>query len=293
LKMFESGGGALSQQSTPRNGSSALLEPGGGRPDLSARALGVRHLAAKNARIKSEQDKQLLTNRIKRLHTEQEKATRRIDETRKRSSQIKDLRERNAQQAQTQQEAHMYLQMERGLQRQALTKVRTEREKNVADARASVWRSRAAESVEMKQGRVQSESEVRRQRLELEANAVQKREQIRKAEADAAARRLRDRELQMRELTTREDAKRAELQMRRTRHAQLLAEMEAEEMRLINSLTECQDDQRDAFVRLELLIREGVPAASRGGTGGSVISDAAARSPLRGTGVPQLELLKG
>jgi hypothetical protein len=35
-------------------------------PDLSAKALGLRHLAAKNARIKAEQDKQLLAVRRRR-----------------------------------------------------------------------------------------------------------------------------------------------------------------------------------------------------------------------------------
>ena len=59
----------MSTQSTPRlarswNGAeSGAPVVHAGEPDLSAKALGLRHLAAKNARIKAEQDKLLLAVR--------------------------------------------------------------------------------------------------------------------------------------------------------------------------------------------------------------------------------------
>ncbi|KAG8460188.1 hypothetical protein KFE25_004436 [Diacronema lutheri] len=249
--------------------------------ELSAKALGIRHLAAKNARQKAEQDKQLLANRIKRLLAEQEKAAKRIEETRKRTGQIRQLRERNMQHVQAAQEAHIFLHMERELQRQALHKSRAQREQSVASARAGLWRLRAAGSAERKQGRAEVDETLREQRRAAEASAATKREIVRRAEADAAARRLREREGSLRELAAREDAKRAELVLRRQRHAQLLAELEMEELRLISSLGECQDDQRQAFLQLEGLIRMGVPNATRGG---SVASESARASPLQPAG---------
>lgn len=256
-----------STSSTPRIASSwtandhAVTAPLA-EPDLSARALGIRHLAAKNARIKAEQDKQLLANRIKRLLAEQEKAVKRTEETRQRIAQIRQARERSVQHVQAQQEAHLLGHMERELQRQALQKAKSLREHSVAEARASVWRSRAVGSVARKQTRAEVEEGIRSQREAAERAAALKAELVRKAEAEAAARRVKEREGHLSSLAAREEAKRLELQQRRERHAQLLAQMEAEELQLIKSLTACQDDQRQAFEQLEFLIRAGAVATS-------------------------------
>jgi hypothetical protein len=53
---------------------------------------------------------------------------------------------------QAQQEAHLFLHMEREMQRQALQKVRTQREQNVANARATLWRSRCVTVTHAGQG---------------------------------------------------------------------------------------------------------------------------------------------
>lgn len=109
--------------------------------------------------------------------------------------------------------------------------MRTQREQSVADARASLWRSRAEGTAPRRLGRLAAEEAVRKERAESEEAAAAKREAIRKAEAEAVTKRLRERESHLHELAAREEAKRAELAMRRERHAALLAEMEAEESR--------------------------------------------------------------
>jgi hypothetical protein len=152
--------------------------------------------------------------------------------------------------------------MERELQRQAFNRVRTEREQGVASARASVWQLRMESSDGSKRSRALSDATLRKQREATEREAAKKREAVRKADADAQLRRLKEREDHLRELAGREEAKRAELRQRRDKHAELISAMEGEEMRLIKSLTECQDDQREAFVQLELLIRESIPSPS-------------------------------
>ena len=54
---------------------------------------GDRALRAKNARIKAEQDLQMLQNRVNRLIVEEEKAAKRIAETRRRSLEIGELKQ--------------------------------------------------------------------------------------------------------------------------------------------------------------------------------------------------------
>merc|ERR1712098_458892 len=59
-----------------------------------------RKLAAKHARKRAEDDAKLLANRIALLKAEEQKAWKKIEETRNRASQIMKLRQRNSEVAQ-------------------------------------------------------------------------------------------------------------------------------------------------------------------------------------------------
>merc|ERR1712000_521804 len=59
-----------------------------------------RKLAAKHARKRAEDDAKLLSNRIALLKAEEQKAWKKIEETRNRATQIMKLRQRNAEFAQ-------------------------------------------------------------------------------------------------------------------------------------------------------------------------------------------------
>jgi hypothetical protein len=89
-------------------------------------SLGSRALGAKNARIRAEQDRQLLQNRINRLIIEEEKAAKRISETRRRAKEIWDLKRRNEANQAARADAGSWMSSEQHLQRQLLTHMRKE-----------------------------------------------------------------------------------------------------------------------------------------------------------------------
>ena len=64
--------------------------------DMSNQQLVDAMLRAKNERRRAESDVQLLANRLAHLRAEEEKARRKIEETKKRASEILDMKARNA-----------------------------------------------------------------------------------------------------------------------------------------------------------------------------------------------------
>merc|ERR1712185_595730 len=90
-------------------------------------AVGAQALSAKNARIRAEQDRQLLQNRINRLIIEEEKAAKRIAETRRRAKEIYDLKRRNEANQAARADASAWMSSEQHLQRQLLDQARKER----------------------------------------------------------------------------------------------------------------------------------------------------------------------
>merc|ERR1711938_42021 len=98
---------------------------------LSETQLGNMALRAKQQRTKAEQDKQLLQNRINRLIIEQEKASKRIAETRRRAAEIQNLKQRNAANQAARMDATGWVSSEQELQRQLLQENRAYRSKAI------------------------------------------------------------------------------------------------------------------------------------------------------------------
>jgi len=217
--------------------------------------IGAQALKAKNARVKAEQDLQLLQNRINRLVIEEERAAKRIAETRRRAKEIWELKRQNAANQVSQQEASEWMTAEQNLQRELLLQTRTERMRSIDASRSAVHQMRKEEVNMLRQMRreneeaVQAQRELERQRCIARKEFVQSEQRVaqqrKTAEKEAALKKLRDEREHRRELIHDD----ASAQMR------VYADMAEEERRLVSSLEACQKDQEDAYHSLESTLR--------------------------------------
>ena len=215
---------------------------------LSETQLGNMALRAKQQRCKAEQDRQLLQNRINRLIIEQEKAAKRIAETRRRAEEIARLKQRNVSAMEARRDAAAWLSSEQELQRELLKENREQRQKAMASSRTSMFALRRDEVSVLKQMRKENESAVKEHR-EMERQRAVERKQLVVASHKAASER---KQAEGEALKSRLQVARAERQqevdadaMTHLKHYSSLAE---EEQRLIASLTKWQSIQNEVRV---------------------------------------------
>eukprot|EP00908_Phaeocystis_cordata_P019565 Transcript_31099.p1 GENE.Transcript_31099~~Transcript_31099.p1 ORF type:complete len:257 (+),score=101.98 Transcript_31099:54-824(+) len=226
-----------------------------------ANGAGNQALRAKNARIRAEQDRQLLQNRINRLIIEEEKAAKRIAETRRRAKEIWDLKRRNEANQTARAEASAWMSSEQGLQRQLLAQARGERSAALEASKAALQHMRKEEVAVLRQMRRENEEAVVAQRNMEHARCVARKQVVKQHAEEAAARRNKERQLALKQL----QAQRAQAQTvldddtgNSMRHYQDLA---AEEQRLLKSLEMCQQEQQDAYAQLEQVVQRPSTAA--------------------------------
>ena len=154
-------------------------------------ALGSQALQAKNARIRAEQDRQLLQNRINRLIIEEEKAAKRISETRRRAKEIWDLKRRNEANQAARADAGSWMSSEQHLQRQLLTQARGERASALDSSKAALTHMRKEEVSVLRQMRRENEDAVVAQRNMEHARCVARKQSVKQHQNEAAQRRNR------------------------------------------------------------------------------------------------------
>ena len=120
-------------------------------------SIGNQALQAKNRRIKAEQDRQLLQNRINRLIVEEEKAAKRIAETRRRAKEIWELKRRNEASSATRQDAGAWMSAEQELQKELMRAARSERQAGVQASRGAMAHMRKEEVKVLRQMRAENE----------------------------------------------------------------------------------------------------------------------------------------
>ena len=208
-------------------------------------------LRAKNERRRAESDVQLLANRLAHLRAEEEKARRKIDETKKRAGEILEMKDRNATVAKRKQDERA---SRKAIVNREQQLVAMRRQKLRDDRKVKGTKSNASKLDYVKQ---QREEKLARQ----EQGKRRKAEEV--AKARAMKEKIRQREIAMRQKREREEkerrAKQAEEYKRRLteeRSKQIVADeeiskMEEEEMRLIERLRATQDMQRQAYATLE------------------------------------------
>jgi hypothetical protein len=216
---------------------------------------------AKEARKRAELDAQLLANRIALLKQEEEKAWKKIEETRKRAGDISTLRNENEQKYIAKEQfyknkwesirnaqshnAHMREQNRSGKAEGAKA--------HLSAKKAYVHNSKmiSREALMEKKGRMANEKAMNEQRTQY----------IKEQKEEAKARLEAEKQARLLQFQQDYEARVAEEEMLRARTEALVAKMEKEEMELIARLQNTQTVQRSAYEELEAAL--GSTAASR------------------------------
>ena len=217
-------------------------------------AMGGQALRAKNARIRAEQDRQLLQNRINRLIIEEEKAAKRIAETRRRAKEIWDLKRRNEANQAARQDASQWMSSEQHLQRQLLLQARSERAAALDASKQALQHMRKEEVSVLRQMRRENEEAVVAQRNMEHARCVARKQIVRQHQQEAQERKSKEREVALRKLKEERHKAQSVLDDDTGHSLRHYNDLAAEEARLLKSLEACQKEQQDAYSQLESVV---------------------------------------
>ena len=249
--------------------SSSAIAAASGGVVLSETQLGNMALRAKQQRTKAEQDKQLLQNRISRLIVEQEKAEKRIAETRRRAMEIQNLKQRNAANSVARSDATAWLSSEQDLQKELLRENRATRAKAITSSRTAMYALRKDEVQVLKHMRRENEQAVQAQReLELQ-RAVERKNIVREHQRLGSQRKQAEQAVQLSKLKEAREGKRQELDEDALTHLSAYSSLAEEEQRLIASLQKWQSVQEEAFEQLDTVLGASKTSSQFGSRAGS------------------------
>lgn len=261
--------------STPVAGGTVATMPKGALSQVDVDSIGNQALQAKNRRIKvcglsrnsprrptthlslatppsqAEQDRQLLQNRINRLIVEEEKAAKRIAETRRRAKEIWELKRRNEASQATRQDAGAWMSAEQELQKELMRAARSERQAGIQASRGAMAHMRREEVKVLRQMRHENEGAVQAQRAFEHGRAVQRKAMVKEQQRLAAERKAKEREAALTRLKAEREAKQSLLGKDASDQVRDFERMEEEERRLIASLQATQAQQQAAYSELE------------------------------------------
>jgi len=207
--------------------------------------------AAKESRKRAELDAQLLANRIAMLKQEEEKAWKKIEETRKRAQEIKKIRAQNEQKSTAKE---VFYKNKWDAIRAAQSQNKENRAKSGAVREAARHRLMEARHSNAARSKQQSHQILlhKQEREEQERHANLERGDMIRQKKEEAKRRMEDERLAALQ-RSREDYEQraAQEDLLRSRTEALLSSMEKEEMELIQRLQNTQTVQRNACEELE------------------------------------------
>jgi hypothetical protein len=204
-------------------------------------------------------------NRISRLIIEQEKAEKRIAETRRRTMEIRNLKQRNAANSAARGDATSWLSSEQELQRELLKENRSTRAKAIVASRTAMYSLRKDEVAVLKHMRRENETAVQAQRELERQRAVERKNIVREHQRAGLQRKQAEQAVQLSKLKESRESKRQELDDDALSHLTAYSSLADEEQRLIASLQKWQSVQEEAFEQLDSVLGAS-RAASRGGS---------------------------
>ncbi|EQC37117.1 hypothetical protein SDRG_05344 [Saprolegnia diclina VS20] len=212
-------------------------------------------LDAKMQRKRTEDDVQLLANRLAHLRMEEKKAQKKIDEANKRAREIELVKKRNADHLRMKRE-HMERQQSNvrsALVEHSKTAVLSQKRKETAILTLTEQRAKQAQDKKARQQQLSmqlaKEKEAERHRL------LQQSEAIKRSELEAARKRELARKKHEQQLVRNARDKLADEYTKKSVAENILREMESEEARLIEKLRDTQEHQKEAFLNLEHAIQ--------------------------------------
>lgn len=236
---------------------------------LSGSQMQANLTGAKEARKRAELDAQLLANRIALLKQEEEKAWKKIEETRKRAAEITDLRKMNEHKFAAKENFYKS-KWESIRAAQAQNAMSRDKARALRDAtRQGLMESKHANAKNTKE-QSQQFLLAKKERESGERMANAERSAYLKARKEDAKRRLEeDRLAQLEKFREDYEARTAQEELLRARTDALVAKMEKEEMELIQRLQNTQNVQRNAYEELEAALGQTSQQISTSGAGGS------------------------
>lgn len=211
-------------------------------------------LEAKRQRKQADEDARLLANRIALLKQEEQKAWKKIEDTRKRAKEIMDMRARNLE-LQRQREEARKLKEEEEQRRIMETKARIEAGKSAKQTVQDQRMQKAfGEALGVKQLKSQNRDAIQRQREEDLMKNTHVSKTIKEQEKQLRERREQIEEEKRQKARAEMERKiREETRLRQEREERI-ARMEQEEMELIQRLTNTQQLQKSAYEDLEMAL---------------------------------------
>eukprot|EP00741_Cyanophora_paradoxa_P014943 tig00020830_g14417.t1 len=208
-------------------------------------------LAAKNARKRAETDAQLLDNRLRRLKIEEDRARKKIEETRRRAAEILQLKERNVAKVQVKQQMEQEEEERLRREREIIAIQNAERREVKKAIELAIVQTKKAEAATLK--KLSRENQIAAARFkEMEVKRAQMiRDSIKAREIEAVARIQKQRVLHEQSLGQTFEERVAVEEDRRRRAEEEVLRMEQEEAALIERLRHMQARQRKAYEELE------------------------------------------
>merc|ERR1712196_171923 len=210
-----------------------------------------RLLAAKRARKRAEGDYQLLQNRLVRLRLEEEKAKKKISETKKRAQEILALKARNEMANREKMSHATDADEEIARAKDRAAKQRIDQKVRVSQAQEQVAKQKRDGVLYSRRARQDHEMAIQRQRDADLRHAQQCKDAIKAAELQVQ-KAAHQKRIEMTEKFQAEfDRKLTEEEKQRMIAEGEVRRMEAEEAHLIDALKQTQEDQRVAYDDLE------------------------------------------
>jgi hypothetical protein len=212
-------------------------------------------LEAKLERLQAERDVQLLMNRLQHLKMEEDRARKKIAETKGRADEIHSLKRRNNERMK--ERAEMQAQRDTFMRgdTDALMKKKQDNHRAIEKAKGEKHNLNRMIAKQTQSQKSNNEDSIKQQKAAFrEANAamratIQERQAIaRKKRADAHGD-------HQKALAAKAQARLKEEKGRRSQAEKMIEEMEAEEERLIERLRNTQDKQRTAYQELEVALQ--------------------------------------
>jgi len=220
-------------------------------PESQHALMSAAMLDAKRARMKVENDREALANRIARLQAEELRATKRIEQTHHRTQEILGAKNRHHQELKMKEQKRHEHDAILEQHREELNKIREER-KEILQQTKEQSRQERQTLARLNREEAMHNADVIAYSRASELNAAMfKRNEVRKIEADARERKLREKELMIAHQQQRAEERQREENSRADGYDKLLTDLEREEYDLLVAIEGHRRERQELYEDLE------------------------------------------
>ena len=224
-------------------------------------------LDAKRARMRVENDRDALANRIARLQAEELRATKRIEQTHRRTQEILAAKTRHHQQHREKERAKAQQEQLIDNHKEELSRVREERRSALQAAKEQAAMQKQSFARLNKEVAIRNADAIAHSRAAELNSAMYKRNEVRKMEAEARERKLREKELNVAHLQQRAEERHKDETAIASEYDKKLSDLEQEEYELLVALEGHRRERQEVYQQLEAQIGTRAKAVTERGAG--------------------------